>query len=299
MRKKTSRREFIRGAGFATTGMMVAAHPLSGSGREPQAPTGAATSMGARFHQLLQRTDPFQCIAVYDGPSARLVEIAGFDSVFIGGTSTALENGLPDWGLTSISELLEFAARIAEDIDIPVLADADDGGGNPLTVYRATQAFERAGMGAVMFEDRIRAERIGQSADVISTGQMVDRIRAAVDARSEIAIVARSDALAADRPMEEALERGVAYAEAGADAFFFAGMPLADHPRAADVIGKPLMGQMRPNTTLSEAREARLTVALYPTMLQTIAQGAIHKALTELKTTGVMAGRGRSQPTAA
>ena len=289
MSKKTSRREFVRTAGIAASGMMAAAPSLSAS-TPVQAPTGSTTLMGARFRQLLQRPEPFHCLNAFDGPSARLVEIAGFESIFIGGSLTALENGLPDWGLTTMTELLDFASRIADNVTIPVLGDADNGGGNPLTVYRTTKAFERAGLGGVMFEDRIRVERIGQGADVIPTDQMVDRIHAAVDARSDFAIIARSDALAAGRTMEEALERGMAHAEAGADAILYPGVqPIENTRRAAASLPKPLLAQIGPHMTVASAREAGVQVLFFTSMLQDIALAAYNQALTELKTAGVVA----------
>ena len=287
MSQKKNRRDFIQLGGIAAA---IAALPrVSAASFGPVPQTDASASMGGRFRQLLGRNDPFECIAVYDDQSARLVNIAGFPSVFVGGTAAGIENGYPDWGLTSFTELIEYAARIVDQIDIPMLADADNGGGNPLTVYRTTRAFERAGVGAVMFEDRIRTERIGQTADVIPTGEMVDRIRAAVDARSEMVIVARSDALAAGRSEAEAFERGGAYAEAGAEALFLGGLPLAGNRRAADAIDVALMGPMGAGTPMSDAAEARVTIALCANFLQNIAQGAIYNALEELKTTGTMA----------
>jgi 2-methylisocitrate lyase-like PEP mutase family enzyme len=294
MSKKTSRRAFVRTAGIAATGIMGAGPSLSAAtpprASTMQGPTASTTSKGARFRQLLQRPEPFHCLNCFDGPSARLVELAGFESIFLGGSLTALENGLPDWGLTTVTELLEFASRIAENVDIPVLGDADNGGGNPLTVYRTTQAFERAGLGGVMFEDRIRIERIGQSADVIPTEQMVGRIHAAVDARSDLAIIARSDALAAGLSMEEALDRGMAYAEAGADAILYPGVqPIENMRRAAAALEKPLLAQIGPEMAVAAARDAGVQVLFYTSMLQDIALAAYNQALTELKTTGMVA----------
>jgi 2-methylisocitrate lyase-like PEP mutase family enzyme len=101
-------------------------------------------------------------------------------------------------------------------------------------------------------------------------------------------VVARSDALAAGRSMNETLERGAAYAEAGAELLFFAGLRFEDMPKMASAIKRPLMAQMLADTTLARARESRVTVGLYTSLLQNIALGAAHRALTELKTTGTM-----------
>lgn len=287
MSQKKSRRDFIQLSGIAAA--ITAIPRISEARFGPHPQSDRETSMGGRFRQLLGRNAPFECIAVYDGQSARLVDIAGFPSVFVGGTAAGIENGYPDWGLTSFTELIEYASRVVDQIDIPMLADGDNGGGSPLTVYRTTREFERAGVGAVMFEDRIRAERIGRSADVIPTGEMVDRIRAAVDARSDMMIVARSDALAAGRSETEAFDRGAAYAEAGAEALFLAGLGLADYRRAIDAIDTAMMGPMGANTPMSAAADAGVTIALYANFLQNIARGAMNNALEELKTTGTMA----------
>jgi methylisocitrate lyase len=218
------------------------------------------------------------------------VEIAGFDSIFAGGSVAALDMGLPDVGLTTIPDLLEFSSRLARNVNIPVLGDADNGGGNPLTAYRTTQAFERAGLGAIMLEDRIRLERIGQRTAVISTAEMVGLIRAAADARSDIAIVARSDSLAAGVSLDEAIARGVAYAEAGADAVLYPGVqPIENTRRAVAAIRKPLLAQLGADIKVADARAAGVHVFLYTTMMQDMALATFLQALTELKTTGSMA----------
>ena len=219
----------------------------------------------------------------------RASSISRASLLYRGRDSGRIENGYPDWGLTSFTELIEYASRIVDQIDIPMLADADNGGGNPLTVYRTTRAFERAGVGAVMFEDRIRNRKNRPNRRRHSDRGDGGSNRAAVDARSEMVIVARSDALAAGRSEAEAFERGGAYAEAGAEALFLGGLPLAGNRRAADAIDVALMGPMGAGTPMSDAAEARVTIALCANFLQNIAQGAIYNALEELKTTGTMA----------
>jgi 2-methylisocitrate lyase-like PEP mutase family enzyme len=101
-------------------------------------------------------------------------------------------------------------------------------------------------------------------------------------------VVARSDALAAGRSLRETIDRGAAYAEAGAELLFFAGLRFEDMPKVAAAVQRPLMAQMLADTTLARARDSRVTVALYTSLLQNIALGAAYRALTELKTTGTM-----------
>src|SRR5688500_4302641 len=164
MNEDTRRRQFIQTIGMGAAALAAGATPAAEAARPVAAQSGAARSKGARFRELLRSAEPVQCIAAFDPPSARLVEMAGYPAIFVGGTSAALAQGLPDVGLTSMTEMIAFATPIIEQTTIPVLADADNGGGAPLAAHRTMAAFARVGAGAVMFEDRIRTERIGQRA---------------------------------------------------------------------------------------------------------------------------------------
>lgn len=285
MANNTGRREFLGAAGMAATGMMMGATPVAA-----QRPEEGATSKAARLQQLYARPGTFYCLAAYDGPSARLVEISGFESIYVGGSQAAMEKGMPDWGMTSTQEILEFITRISNNVDIPVIGDCDNGGGSPVTVYRATKDYERAGLAGCMFEDRIRLEKIGQRGDVVPTNIMVDMIHAAADAKSRMSIVARTDSLAVGRTLDEAIERCQAYAEAGADAILIPGNQRPDMlRRVTATIKKPLMNQMAPETAAADAISTGVKVLLYTSSLQDIALAAYLQALTEIKTTGMMA----------
>jgi 2-methylisocitrate lyase-like PEP mutase family enzyme len=243
--------------------------------------------MSARFRALLQGPEPFHCIGAQDVLTARLVEVYGFPSIFIG-SSTVASNGhaLQDNGLVPTVELVAFAARITANIDIPVLADADDGGGTPLDIYRTAKAYERAGVGAVTYEDRVRSERLKGNTTVCPTSDMVDRIHAAKDASPDLPVVVRTESLPARISMEETLARGVAFAEAGADMLFFAGMRIEDFPRAADTVKVPLYGSF--NVPIARAKEARVKLHAHTSTLRDIAMGAVNNALMELQSTGMM-----------
>lgn len=286
MPKRTSRREFFQVAGGAATGLMAAAHPTPGAA-QPQGQPASRTSMGSRFRALLQGPEPVVCMGAHDVLAARLVEMYGIPSIFIGG-STGASNGhaLPDIGLVSTTELIEYAARIMANIDIPALVDADDAGGTPLDVYRNAKAFERAGAGAVMYEDRVRVERLKGNTQVSPVNDMVDRIHAAKDASPDVLVVLRSEALGAKLSMEETLARGVAYARAGVDIMFFAGMKIEDFPRAAETVRVPLYGSFY--VAPSRIKEARIKLAVYTSNLRDIASGAVNNALMEFKNTGQM-----------
>lgn len=193
--------------------------------------------------------------------------------------------------MVTITELIEFASRIAGAVNLPVLADGDDGGGNPINVYRAVQNYERGGVAAVMLEDMTGAKHIpGFREGLLSSKQaMADKIHAALDARRDpsLVVVARSDALAGGETVEQALDRGVAYAEAGADVLFLAGMRLPDLPRAAEALKRPLMHTVN-NVPFAEIRSHKINLAVYAGQLQSLALGAVEKALSELKSSGMI-----------
>jgi 2-methylisocitrate lyase-like PEP mutase family enzyme len=138
-----------------------------------------------------------------------------------------------------------------------------------------------------MYEDRIRLERMKGRTILSPTNEIVDRIHAAKDASPEVQLVLRSEALSAKISMEETLARGVAYAKAGADVLFFAGMKIEDFPKAAETVGVPLYGSFE-TVPLSRMKEARVKLAVYTSDMRDIAMGAINNALMELKNTGSM-----------
>jgi len=197
--------------------------------------------------------------------------------------------GIPDVGLVTITELIEFSGRIARAINVPVMADADDGGGTPINVYRSIQEFSKAGLAAVMLEDTYQAKHLGEGEQLIPKEQFVDKIKAATDARidSNLIIIGRCDAMSLGMSMEQAFERGVAYAEAGADMLFFSGLRLQDCPRAADVVKRPLMHTIN-NVPLEEVKKSKVNLAVYAGQVLSVALGAARQALREIKSTGVI-----------
>ncbi|MEJ5232441.1 MAG: oxaloacetate decarboxylase [Geminicoccaceae bacterium] len=169
---------------------------------------------------------------VFDGLSAALAEAAGFEALYLSGASLAYTRlGLPDIGLVTQSELVDALGRIRERTDLPILVDADTGFGNALNVQRTIRLLERTGASAVQIEDQVTPKRCGHLAgkSLIPTGEMVGKIRAALDARTspDLLIVARTDAIAVEG-FDRAIERARAYAEAGADLLF------VEAPRSLD-----------------------------------------------------------------
>src|SRR5947209_17172812 len=292
MARKTNRREFVQVAGLAASGLMATARPLAGAVPEPQARP-APRTMGARVRALLNGPEPLVCPGAYDVLTARLIEIHGFKSMFIG--SSAVNQALlalPDQAVVTVSEIINYDSIIASNVDIPVLADVDDFGATPLNIYRFAKEAERRGIGCAAFDDRMPLNRATAYSvpGVQPKARMIDNIRAAADARTDMVLIARCLAPTPNNSYTEMLDRAVAYAEAGADAVWL-GLPSAqDYVRAADMIKKPLMttiGGRNMPASPAAMKAARIAVGQTPQVVN-IALGAVDKALAELKGTGRM-----------
>ncbi len=298
MARKTNRREFVQVAGLAASGLMATARPLAGAVPEPQARP-APRTMGARFRALLNGPEPLVCPGAYDVLTARLIEIHGFKSMFIG--SSAVNQALlalPDQAVVTVSEILNYDSIIASNVDIPVLADVDDFGATALNIYRFAKEAERRGIGCAAFDDRMPLNRATAYSvpGVHPKARMIDNIHAAADARTDMVLIARCLAPTPNNSYNEMLDRAVAYAEAGADAVWL-GLPTAqDYVKAADMVKKPLMTTIGGGTmpaTAAAMKAARIAVGNVGSMVN-IALGAIDKALVELKATGQMTAAGKA-----
>ena len=290
MARKTSRREFVQLAGLAATGLM-ATRTAGGQSVPASQARPAARTMGARFRELLRGTEPFPCPAAYDLPSARLVEMHGFKALFLGSSSANLGLvGLPDQAVVTVSEIIEFDGMIASNVDIPVAADVDDFGASPLNVYRFSKEAERRGIAAAAFDDRMPLNRATNYAapGVIPKNQMIDRIHAAADARTDMVLIARCLAPAPNGSTDDLFDRAAAYAEAGADAIWMEFRTPQDSLRAANLIKKPIwatVGSQNFPATPGAMKAAGIMSGdaggLVPVSL-----GAVDKALAEMKATG-------------
>lgn len=174
---------------------------------------------------------------VYDGLSAHITTQSGAEALYLSGASLAYTRfGSPDIGLVSMTEVAETVAVIRDRVTTPLIVDADTGFGNALNVQRTVRTFERAGANAIQLEDQTLPKRCGHldGKTLVSRGEMVGKIRAALDARasSDTLIIARTDAIAV-AGLDEALERAHAYAEAGADALFVEALRNQDEMRRA------------------------------------------------------------------
>jgi carboxyvinyl-carboxyphosphonate phosphorylmutase len=203
----------------------------------------------ARLRALLAGPAIIQAPGAYDGLSAKLIARAGFPAVYLTGAGVSYTQlGRPDVGLLTASEMALQAGRVAEAVDLPVLADMDTGYGNFLNVQRAVRDYERAGVAGFHIEDQVMPKRCGHLAgkELVPVEEMVGKLRAALDARSDpdTVVIARTDARTVDG-FEAALERAHRYVEAGADAIFLES-PLNDEElrRAAAELRAPGLANM-------------------------------------------------------
>ena len=291
MANETNRREVLQAAGLAATGLMAAAAPLTEAAAQPARAGGQ--SMGARFRALMNGPDPVICANAYDLMTARLIEVRGFKGVFLGSSGANQELlGLPDQAVVTVSELVNYAIVVAQSVNIPIVADLDDLGATPLNVYRFARQAERGGIGCAAFDDRMPLNRATaySAPGVMPKARMIDNIHAAADARTDMVLVARCLAPAPNKNYSEMLDRGAAYAEAGADLIWMGLPTVQDYVKAADMIKKPLfgvIGNAQIAATPAAMKAARITVGQTGPVVN-IALGAVDRALTETLATGRM-----------
>jgi 2-methylisocitrate lyase-like PEP mutase family enzyme len=233
----------------------------------------------------------------YDALSARLIESAGFPAVHMTGFGTSASRiGRPDIGLLTMTEMVDNARRIVEAVDIPLIADAETGYGNPINVIRTVQEYERAGVAAIHIEDQVSPIKCGhmEGLRIIDPGEMVAKISAAVAARrsKDFLIIARTDARAVEG-LKRALERGRLYRESGADILFI------EAPQSEEEIvtisetfsGVPLLfdwaeGGKTPQLTLERLRELRFRLVIFPMSALLAATRAIDQVLKQIRVAG-------------
>ncbi|MFI5044812.1 MAG: oxaloacetate decarboxylase [Acidimicrobiales bacterium] len=201
----------------------------------------------ARLRELLGGDDLIVAPGCVDPFSARVAESVGFSAVYMTGNgASAVRLGRPDVGLMTMTEMVDQAGRIVDAVDVPVIADADTGYGNPLNVIRTVGAYERAGVAALHLEDQVTPKRCGQldGTQLVPLDEHVTKIRAAVSARNnpDTVIIGRTDAVRAEG-LQPALDRARAYRAAGADALFIEGLStIAEVEEAVDICdGTPLV----------------------------------------------------------
>lgn len=231
-------------------------------------------SSGTRFRTALEEEKPLQVVGAINAYAARLAERAGFKALYVSGGGVAASSlGVPDLGISTMDDVLTDVRRITDITELPVLVDIDTGWGSAFNIARAIKSMIKFGAAAVHIEDQVQAKRCGHRPGkaIVSKEEMVDRIKAAVDARTdpEFVIMARTDAIAVEG-IGPAIERAVACVAAGADMIFpEAVTDLATYKKFAQAVKVPILANITefgatPLFTVDELRGADVSLVLYP-----------------------------------
>jgi methylisocitrate lyase len=225
------------------------------------------------FRSAVQREHPLQVIGAINAYTARMAQATGFRALYLSGGGVAANSlGMPDLGISSMEDVLVDVRRITEVTTLPLLVDIDTGWGGAFNIARTIRSMQRAGAAAVHIEDQVSSKRCGHrpGKELVPAAEMVDRIKAAVDARTDpdFVIMARTDALAGEG-LSAALERSAAYVAAGADMIFAEAVTdLAIYPRFKEVVGVPILANITefgqtPLYTAKELGGAGVDIVLY------------------------------------
>jgi 2-methylisocitrate lyase-like PEP mutase family enzyme len=251
-----------------------------------------------RFRQLLESENPVVAPGTFNALFARMIESAGFPAIYLSGAGVANSLlGRPDIGLVTLNEMVLVAEHICDVVDVPVIADADTGYGGPHNVARTVKAYERVGVAAIQIEDQVFPKRCGhfEGKEVVAVEEMLQRIEAVLDARSEdqgIVLIARTDARG-PIGLDEAIDRARRYREAGADVLFVEaprtveeleriGSELSEWPLLANMVefGKtPLM-------SAQELADLGFSLVIFPGSIGRASVKAADRVLSELASKG-------------
>jgi len=233
------------------------------------------TSAGKAFKEALHIETPLQIIGAINANHALLAQKAGYKAIYLsGGGVSAGSLGLPDLGISQLEDVLIDARRITDVCDLPLLVDIDTGfGSSAFNIARTIRSLEKVGVAAVHMEDQVGAKRCGHrpNKELVTTSEMVDRIKAAVDARTDpdFIVMARTDAIASEG-LDAAIERSQRYVEGGADMIFAEAVTnLADFAKFKAATKVPVLANITefgktPIFTLEELRSVGVDIALYP-----------------------------------
>lgn len=262
-------------------------------------------SAGTRFRAALEAEIPLQIVGTINAYSALLAERSGFGAIYLSGAGVANASfGLPDLGITSLNDVAEDARRITSATRLPLLVDIDTGWGGAFNINRTIRTMISAGVAAVHMEDQVAVKRCGHRPNkaVVPPAEMVDRIKAAVDARTDPSffLIARTDAVAVEG-IDAAIERAQRYIEAGADAIFAEALTeLPQYQRFVEAVRVPVLANltefgMTPLFTTAELAGVGVRMALYPlsaframSAAALHVYGAIRKDGTQRSVTGSM-----------
>jgi methylisocitrate lyase len=254
-----------------------------------------ATAKRRRFRELLAGDGIVRMPGAFTPLSTRLIQEKGFEGVYLSGAVMANELGLPDIGLTTLTEVATRAAQVASATDLPVLVDADTGFGEPMNVARTVQALEDAGVAGLHIEDQVNPKRCGHldGKEVVDDTTALRRIRAAVQGRRDpgLVIMARTDVRGV-HGMQAAVDRAKALVDAGADAVFPEAMAsLEEFAAMRAAVDVPILANMtefgRSDLfTVEQLRDVGVDVVIFPVSLLRIAMGAIERGLDALAAAG-------------
>ena len=255
--------------------------------------------MTTRYRELIKRPEIAVMVGAYDALSARLVERAGFDLTFVHdyGVSASLL-GMPDMGLVTLTEMTDILEKVVKAVNIPVIGDGGCGFGNPLNTYRTVREYESIGVAGVNLEDQVYPKRCGHLAgkQVVEPSEMVEKIRAAVDARKDpdFVITARVDSIAI-HGLDDAIKRANIYVEAGADMIFVeAPTTEADIQRIITETKAPswinmVEGGKTPLVPIPKLQQMGAALVDYGPLVLFAAAGGVERALQALKRDGTTA----------
>ena len=231
-------------------------------------------SAGAKFRAAVQAEKPLQVIGAINAYHARLAQRTGYKAIYLSGGGVAAGSlGLPDLGISTLDDVLVDVRRITDVCELPLLVDVDTGFGGAFNIARTVKSLIKFGAGAMHIEDQVQAKRCGHrpGKEIVSRDEMVDRIKAAADARTDrdFVIMARTDALAVEG-LQAAIDRACACVEAGADMIFPEAMTeLSMYKRFADAVKVPVLANITefgktPLFTVEELRASNVSLVLYP-----------------------------------
>ena len=253
-------------------------------------------SAGKKFRDAVAVEKPLQCVGAINAYHARLAEASGFKSLYISGGGVAAGScGIPDLGITTMEDVLTDLRRITDVTTLPVLVDVDTGWGGAFNIARAVREMTKGGAAAIHIEDQVQQKRCGHRPNkaVVTQAEMVDRVKAAVDAKTdpEFVIMARTDALAVEG-MQSAIDRACACVEAGADMIFPEAMnELPQYREFVDAVKVPVLANITefgstPLFTTDELASVDISIALYPLSAFRAANAAALKVYQTLRSEG-------------
>jgi methylisocitrate lyase len=254
------------------------------------------TLPGTSFISAMQAESPLQLVGVTNPYHAVMAEAAGFKALYLSGSGVATASyGLPDLGMTTLDNVLEDVRRVTSASKLPLLVDVDTGWGGAFMIARTMKEMARAGAAGVHIEDQVQSKRCGHrpGKQIVSTSEMCDRLKAAADAKEydDFVLMARTDAIAGEG-VESAIERSVAYVEAGADMIFAEAVTdLNDFKKFKSTVNVPVLANLTefgktPALSVDELARVSVDIALYPLTAFRAANKAAENALRVIRSEG-------------